>query len=623
MDKIDLESYQANSQGQSTQSNENILWTRLIQASTPEGFCAAWLILQCRMIDGAVGGLVLLGKPEEGPYAPVAAWPNKANMQHLSGVAEKALHERRGLFVRGESHSGEQPTFHLAYPVEVSSRLYGVVVIEVGFRTDSELQIILRQLHWGIAWLENLFLRLDEGESIEANERLIKIMELVAVIVEQDGFQAAATAFVTDLAAQLSCERVSYGILKDNKIQISALSHSAEFGKKMNLMNAISSAMEEAVDQFSSIVFPEGSESKNLVSRAHLELSRQHGMGSICTIPLLHNDAILGALTLERGHDEPFDPPSVELCESLASLAGPILEDKRKEDRLLVTKIVDAFNRQTRKLIGPEHYGVKLGSFVLMVLLIFFSFAKGDYRVTSQSTIEGSVQRSIVAPFNGYVIEAEVRAGDLVKEGQPLSILDDRDLKIERLKWASQKEQLVKKYREAMAQHERAQVRILNAQIDQADAQIALIDEHLSRTRITAPFDSIVISGDLSQSLGAPVERGEVLFEVAPLDDYRIVLEVDEKDIDEIVTGQHGELVLSAMPDQILPFAVEKVTPVATAREGKNFFRVEAELQEASARLRPGMEGIGKINIDRRKLIWIWTHEVVDWIRLKFWALWP
>jgi RND family efflux transporter MFP subunit len=228
-----------------------------------------------------------------------------------------------------------------------------------------------------------------------------------------------------------------------------------------------------------------------------------------------------------------------------------------------------------------------------------------------------------VAPFNGYVIEAEVRAGDLVKEGQPLSILDDRDLKIERLKWASQKEQLVKKYREAMAQHERAQIRILNAQIDQADAQIALIDEHLSRTRITAPFDSIVISGDLSQSLGAPVERGEVLFEVAPLDDYRIVLEVDEKDIDEIVTGQRGELVLSAMPDQILPFAVEKVTPVATAREGKNFFRVEAELHEASARLRPGMEGIGKINIDRRKLIWIWTHEVVDWIRLKFWALWP
>jgi hypothetical protein len=32
---------------------------------------------------------------------------------------------------------------------------------------------------------------------------------------------------------------------------------------------------------------------------------------------------------------------------------------------------------------------------------------------------------------------------------------------------------------------------------------------------------------------------------------------------------------------------------------------------------------VGKITIDRRKLIWIWTHELVDWLRLKLWAWWP
>jgi hypothetical protein len=35
------------------------------------------------------------------------------------------------------------------------------------------------------------------------------------------------------------------------------------------------------------------------------------------------------------------------------------------------------------------------------------------------------------------------------------------------------------------------------------------------------------------------------------------------------------------------------------------------------------MEGVGKIAIDRRRLISIWTHEVVDWVRLALWTWLP
>ena len=61
----------------------------------------------------------------------------------------------------------------------------------------------------------------------------------------------------------------------------------------------------------------------------------------------------------------------------------------------------------------------------------------------------------------------------------------------------------------------------------QIDAQLELIDAQLARMRLTAPFSGVVVSGDLSQSLGSPVEHGQVLFEVAPLDAYRVILEVE------------------------------------------------------------------------------------------------
>jgi multidrug resistance efflux pump len=75
-----------------------------------------------------------------------------------------------------------------------------------------------------------------------------------------------------------------------------------------------------------------------------------------------------------------------------------------------------------------------------------------------------------------------------VKQGDLLCLLDDRDLKLERLKWVSQKEQLLKQHREAMAKHDRPQIRIIGAKIEQAEAQISLLDEQLVRTKVLAPL---------------------------------------------------------------------------------------------------------------------------------------
>ena len=153
---------------------------------------------------------------------------------------------------------------------------------------------------------------------------------------------------------------------------------------------------------------------------------------------------------------------------------------------------------------------------------------------------------------------------------------------------------------------------------------MALAADKLARTRITAPFAGVVVSGDWSQRLGSPVEEGQVLFEVAPLHEYRVVLQVDDRDMAGLRVGQTGTLVLSSMPHNELPFSVTQLTPVSTAKDGRNYFRVEAKLTTApSDRLRPAMEGVGKIAVDERSLVWIWTHDLLDWASLKLWAWLP
>ena len=216
-----------------------------------------------------------------------------------------------------------------------------------------------------------------------------------------------------------------------------------------------------------------------------------------------------------------------------------------------------------------------------------------------------------------------MRAGDIVSRGDVLLTLDDKDLLLEQRRFLGQEEQYRKEYRSALAGYDRVQVAITKARIQQVDAQLALIDKQLARTKLVAPIDGLVVSGDLSQSLGSPIERGDVLFEVAPLESYRVVLKTDERDIVFITTGQKGSLTLAGLPNTQISLTVEKITPVTIAEEGRNYFRIEALMDLQSDLLRPGMGGIAKIEVGRRKLIWIWSRRLVDWFSLWTWAKLP
>jgi hypothetical protein len=33
------------------------------------------------------------------------------------------------------------------------------------------------------------------------------------------------------------------------------------------------------------------------------------------------------------------------------------------------------------------------------------------------------------------------------------------------------------------------------------------------------------------------------------------------------------------------------------------------------------MQGVAKFEVGQERLLWIWTHHAVDWLRLRLWAL--
>lgn len=598
---------------------ESAHWARFSAPATTADFCTSWLALLCAQVDRAQGGLVLLGPGDDGSYSPVATWPDAShNLVHLGPTAQAALQQRRGVVQEGNAPATGAPIVMVGYPVEVDGQLHGAVVLEVKPRPDAEVQRVLRILHWGSAWLVDQFRQQLVLRERQRADRLSLASQVAATALQEKKLKASALAVANELAGRLGCERVALGFTRHDDVAVQAISHTSTFDPRTDFVRSLADAMDEVLDLGQPQVHPP-LEEDTVGGLAHAALSAERGDASVLSVPLLDDRDTVGVLTLERKRERPFDAADLELCETIGQLLGPVYALKRRDERSAWERAVQALRQGGTALFGPRHPGLKLVTASVLLLVLVMGFATWPYRVSSKVVIEGSVQRAMVAPFQGFVAESFVRAGDRVREGQLLARLDDRELRLERVRWLSEAEQMQRRYRQAAAAQERAGMTVAAAQEQQAQAQLALVEERLGRATLKAPFEGVVVTGDLSQLLGSPVEQGKVLFEVAPLDAYRVILHVDERDIGELQPGQRGQIALAGMPYERLGFTVRQITPISSPQDGRNHFRVEAQLDQGAPRLRPGMEGIGKVEVGDRKLLWIWTHSLVEWLQLAAW----
>ncbi len=606
--------------------NDDSLWESFLAAKSADQYCQAWLGLVC--LDAPQIGLaaVLIESAEGNAFVPIAVWPKATpEFSRLGTVVEQVLRERRG--VVQSTVIEDKPVTHVAYPVFAEDRLAAVIALETSC-PENEVQKLLRLVHWGSAWLANLLISRELEAASKGRERLSSVLGVVAVALRHKKFQQSLFDVANELRPRFECDRVAIGLADDAHVKVIALSEAATFEKNTPLVKAYAAAMEEAYDDgkfvYEKVIQGASSETDNpQINHKHLALLNVSGANHVLSVPLTQGSEGVGVLTLEKSEESGFEQADIEWLDAFGALLAPVIVQRRAAERSSIGRFRSECKAFLEKLFGPGHLVLKTTASAAFLSIAILALVHIDYRVPAKTVIEGEVQRVAAAPFEGFIGASFVRAGDTVRKGQALAQLDDRELKIEQARWSSERDQYQNKLREAMANHDLTAVQVVGAQLRQADAQLALVTEKIERAHLVAPYDGLVVSGDLSQQIGSPVESGKKLFEIAPLASYRVVLQVDEREIRHIQVGQKGRLVMTGIAGNAMPITVVKVTPVATAQEGKNFFRVEAKLGEASARLRPGMEGVGKIEVGSHSLWWILTHSFTDWLRLALWEWLP
>ena len=164
-------------------------------------------------------------------------------------------------------------------------------------------------------------------------------------------------------------------------------------------------------------------------------------------------------------------------------------------------------------------------------------------------------------------------------------------------------------------------MRVARAMQAESQARLDLVDYRLSRAEMRAPFDGVVVEGDLRERIGAPLKTGDVLmkFSAAQADLYVEDVRVPERDIDLVARSRRAEAAFASRPEDTFPLTILRIEPMASVDKDGNAFTLRGRLDTTASWFRPGMSGIAKVDAGTRSLLWIATHRLIDFLRLKLW----
>ena len=445
-----------------------------------------------------------------------------------------------------------------------------------------------------------------------------RALEVLATVNASRKFIPATMALVNEVAARFNASRVCLGWVSQHYIKLCAMSGTDQFERKVQVVQRLEAAMEECRDQEEEIILPapDGADS---ISRDHQTYLQESGVLSLMSVPLRFDGAVCAVLTLER-EDQPFTIEEAIGLRVIADQTAAGLSELKLANRWFGHRWADCAKDLCAKALGPRHTWMKIGAVTLGIFLAGAAFFPYTYRVKATFIVEPDSLALMPVPFDGFIDEVNVRPGDEITAGTIMVSMDDGELRVEKVRALADLRRFLAEAEQAEAKGNLGEYRVAKELAGQADARLQLADYRLVRADIRAPFDGVLVEGDLRERLGAPVNQGEVLMKFSRLDGLFLEIELPERDIDLLDGSNLGQAAFASRPDVRFPTEIERIEPSAVAGQGANYFVIRAGIDaEDIDWMRPGMTGVAKLDAGKRTLLWRATHRLVDFIRMTFW----
>lgn len=431
-----------------------------------------------------------------------------------------------------------------------------------------------------------------------------------------------AFALVSSLRGKLGCEQAAIGMADGPRVRVQAVSGLDEVSNRAEAVRLMSDAMGEALDRKQAIAYQSVSTQANQGDsgyRVHKRWSEKLGGSAVVSIPLDTGDGSTMVVSLRRRAELPFNPEEIENVRTLMQPYAPAFGLLDRANRSLLSHARHAVSNSRKMLFSRHAIGRKCIALFLLGLMTWVAFGSMSYHVNAPATVRPTTVRSIAAPVVGELASVAVTAGDAVTEGQVLAVFDTSDLRVQREQFRAEERIARINEDQAISEGQGVEAQLARAERELAQARIAEIDRQIARSTITAPYDGLVMSGDLRSRVGETMTLGAPMFEIARGDGWTVDIQMPQRVAGDVGAGQVGNFAPNASPESLIELQVSRVQPMAVPANGKTVYITEGELGTSSDWVKPGMEGVARVEFGERPVWWVLSHRTINYFRTNFW----
>lgn len=431
----------------------------------------------------------------------------------------------------------------------------------------------------------------------------VRLAAMMASMMAQDDRRRAELVLVNDLKAALGCETVMLATADRGRgLRFAAVSDLTAVDTRAEYAAAARNVFDECALQQAVLCWPEKVAPDSIASPICGRLVGILNARSGVCLPLTDAAGRLrGACLLvwaEKPDSRIFN--SRVMGTAAEMLAGGL------------AALVHRVGRRWKPAGVGRAGGKKGGTFfavLLAAILAGIALVPVTYRVKAACSVTPVVTRVISAPFDGILQAVLQKPGTVVKKGESLARMDGRviDLELRTLSAELQKARKMRDVHLAAGNTAAAQIAVLES--ERLEQKIKLQQRRRQQLDIVSPIDGIVLTGRLENVEGSPVRKGQLLFEVSPLQNMLVEVAISQEDISYVQPGMPVRVVFDAYPHRSWKSVLQAVLPRSEVREGRSVFVGQMTFANPEGRLRPGMRGRAAIATRPRSLAWIYFHR--------------
>jgi len=344
------------------------------------------------------------------------------------------------------------------------------------------------------------------------------------------------------------------------------------------------------------------------------------GMRAFYALPLIDDQGRLGVLSFESRDPDFLTAAHLEIIKVLAGQATVALRNASLYREVPFINVLEPLLQKKKRFLAMEKRRRGLTIAGVLVLGLFLAFCPLPMRVSGNATVGSGRTAQVQAGVDGVVRNVYVREGELVRQGAVLAGLEDWNYRADLAAVEAKYSEAVASMNRALAQNDGTLAGTERLKTDYFHAELTRARERLDRTSIRAPFDGIVTTPQIQNSVGRRLMHGDTFAEMVETSQVTVDVAIPEDDSTLLRSGEHASIKLESFPLQTFRGEVGVVSPQSQVQSDEVVFMARVNVPNLHGKIRPGMQGRGKVSVGMHPAGYVFFRGFAMWIWGKLWS---